>query len=832
MMISGDSDKSKRTFFKKAARRRHLRKIFKRNNDAVQEKSSWQKRLKKASLKLLFVLIILAAVTLIFFDQMLYFAIITLGSNLAGVDISMDKVETSLRRGDIKIINLRIGNPEGFSDGNLAEAASIYISIDKSSLFSEELIFSEIEVRNLSVHGEINAGGMLNLQQLSNNIRLGNKKRTDSGGQRIIFSHIRLDNLSVSISDDRNERNITGSGISLRYADVSVPTGRAELNNLKITPPKQYSGKLLELNTVEIQFTPDIFRAAAPEISSIKIDGLQTIIGLAGENKSSIHEIFWNCNQLFFPDDAAKNDDSNAANADNASPNTLSFDKFSFKNVSLTFHDAEYKNSIHGFGVSFEQLQCSLKEGSITLSGLQVTNPEGFNRNMLRIKTAEIKFVPDSIYTNSPEITMTTADSIHTVVGFNENSQSNLHAVYKSLEQLLMPWNSDNIKTDEQTADSEIVPVIGNFKLSNIVLDVWDIRKESNINGFGININQISGSVKDGRLNLAGLQIDQPAGYTEDMLNIKTLDMQIVPESIGKPVVVIKDLQIDGMHAIAGLKAPGNSNIREVADTVMLLCYPIFAPSIEAGKNDSEKNEGTTVDIQNCVLKNCSISVHDSRKNNNIQGFSIAVGNLSYNHDSGNLSVHKFQITNPDKFHHRYLMTVESIYAGLKKHDSSYHLKHLEINELHGVLEYNAQGRTNFHEVSDALFVIFKQTPPCLLPDAKKEKKEAKETTYVLDYYRVKNSSLQLWDPKTKVPLKMPLGRDEKNYTMVSSDTPILESWHEDAVSSEKSMKDITHASKVMMYLLNATAESGIDFLWKTTENGSMLIQKLFNLFP
>ena len=74
--------------------------------------------------------------------------------------------------------------------------------------------------------------------------------------------------------------------------------------------------------------------------------------------------------------------------------------------------------------------------------------------------------------------------------------------------------------------------------------------------------------------------------------------------------------------------------------------------------------------------------------------------------------------------------------------------------------------------------------------------------------------------------------RDEKNYTMVSSDTPILESWHEDAVSSEKSMKDITHASKVMMYLLNATAESGIDFLWKTTENGSMLIQKLFNLFP
>ena len=43
MMISGDSDKSKRTFFKKAARRRHLRKIFKRNNDAVQEKASWQK---------------------------------------------------------------------------------------------------------------------------------------------------------------------------------------------------------------------------------------------------------------------------------------------------------------------------------------------------------------------------------------------------------------------------------------------------------------------------------------------------------------------------------------------------------------------------------------------------------------------------------------------------------------------------------------------------------------------------------------------------------------------------------------------------------------------
>ncbi len=820
MTTENSKQMHRRSLFGKMLRRHRLRKLFRRKHQNV-EKRTWKSRIAGISGNIIIALLILAAAVIIFFDQLLCFAITRAGSAFAGVEITIGNLETSWCRGDIRIDDLRVGNPEGFGDGDLLEISYVYILVDKSTIFSDKCVFKNIELRNISVHGKINCDGVLNLQKLSDHLWKYSDS-SSSSGERFLLNRIRVDNLNASICDQREDSNITGTGITLKHADISLEKGIAELNDMYITPPEKYSGKLIELSSAALRFTPHIFYSEKPVLENIDIDGLHANIGLQGDGNSSVHEIFRSCSSLFFADGTPDSGETDGS----GDGSMLIFDSFCFKNVSFSFRDDKHENSIHGFGVNFDKLSGSFKNGKLNLSGLQVNNPDGFNRNMFKIQSAEIEFVPDSIFSGEPEITMTKMDTIYAVIGFNRENQSNLYAVLHSLEQLFLPFSTNEPEVEQN--DTSTPPRIGNFEFTNINLDVWDVRKERNINGCAISLDGLKGSVKDGIINISNLKISPPAGYNQEMLSIKSLDLQFIPESLDEQKIIITDLYADGLKATAGLKDPDISNISEVADAVKLFFQPLFKPSSEASGTTDEQDTELPFIVQNCLLKDCNFSVQDHRKKDNIQGFGISVGELNFNRISGKIKLHKFMIFNPHGYYRRYLLALTAADAVITENNGSTRLKTLDINGLHGVFEYKSDGKTNFHEIADAMFVIFHRIPPCRIREEKPAPPVKKEE-YTLDHCKISNSSLLIWDARQRVPLRVPLMIDSKNYKMSSSDTPVLESIHNQATDFERELKDITSASKILLGVLNSTTESGVNFIKESTEQSAKFLQALFD---
>ena len=82
-------------------------------------------------------------------------------------------------------------------------------------------VFKNIELRNISVHGKINCDGVLNLQKLSDHLWKYSDS-SSSSGERFLLNRIRVDNLNASICDQREDSNITGTGITLKHADISL----------------------------------------------------------------------------------------------------------------------------------------------------------------------------------------------------------------------------------------------------------------------------------------------------------------------------------------------------------------------------------------------------------------------------------------------------------------------------------------------------------------------------------------------------------------------------------------------------------------------------------
>ena len=126
------------------------------------------------------------------------------------------------------------------------------------------------------------------------------------------------------------------------------------------------------------------------------------------------------------------------------------------------------------------------------------------------------------------------------------------------------------------------------------------------------------------------------------------------------------------------------------------------------------------------------------------------------------------------------------------------------------------------------MFVIFHRIPPCRIRE-KKPATPVKKEEYTLDHCKISNSSLLIWDARQRVPLRVPLVIDSKNYKMSSSDTPVLESIHNQATDFERELKDITSASKILLGVLSYTTEGGVNFIKESTEQSAKFLQALFD---
>ena len=760
---------------------------------------------------LLFFLATVVIAVIIFFDSILMVLITSIGSRITGAEVSLGNVETSFLRGDIKLTDLRIDNPEGFSNSPAIEIASLYLQIDKKTLFDKKITITDLEIRNLTLYGAVNYKGEVNIRNILQKSILSpvpSGKKTDTA----IFDleKFQLGNVRAIIKEDFHHNRMEKFGFAFKQLSGSTVDGKFSLTGLHLTPPGECSHSMLELNSAEITIDPASIYSQNPVIKNIKINDLNATAALHDTGNSNIHIVFDAFEQLFH----ATTDVPEFFDSRQITPKV---ENISVNNSSLAVWDERNQNNIHGFGIKFDNFSAAITSGDITFKKLIISNPRNYSRNMLEIKSAHIKFEPDSIWSGIPVFNNIQADGIQATAGFRGDNDSNVTEVIFSVKEIFQSITATPASAEAEADD--LFPVVKNFNISDASFIVADSRTADNIHGFGAYFKQFSGSPSKGSLFLSGLKVKNPQGYNRDMLDVKTLLLEFVPESLSEPVTKIQKIEVDGINAIIGLKENNHSNIHDVRNTFAVIFFPLFYKKSQETTDAADYL--SSLEISDFVMTNSTVSVWDSRSTDNLHGFSASVEKLDLSKTNGFISLKNLRLTNPNGYQNKEMLTIGSLDSKFTESDNGTLITEtLIINSLHASGEFKTDGRFNMHETADLLCFLCDEEVTCPLPQKDKEQKTDPEKTYHTGIFKMTNSTFSLWDARRRIPLKISIDQNEPKYKFSSGTQSALAVLHNDTATLETECADITDIGKLIFYFLNNTAESGVQLLKKSGDTG------------
>ena len=93
------------------------------------------------------------------------------GTEIVGTRVRVDSVDIELAAGRGTIRNVRVANPEGYSDADAISLAEIELEIDARSLGEQPFRITRVRVGDSVVHFELHADGGSNIEQISRHIR-------------------------------------------------------------------------------------------------------------------------------------------------------------------------------------------------------------------------------------------------------------------------------------------------------------------------------------------------------------------------------------------------------------------------------------------------------------------------------------------------------------------------------------------------------------------------------------------------------------------------------------------------------------------------------------
>ena len=124
----------------------------------------------------------------------------THGPGLTGTDVALGGASVSLFSGEGELTDLRIGNPEGYSDARAFDLGRIKISIDPKSVTSDVVRVRQIVVDGPKLLAEFDPAGRNNLKAILNHVKAaaGTSSSKGSsgggGGKRLIIDEFRFEN--------------------------------------------------------------------------------------------------------------------------------------------------------------------------------------------------------------------------------------------------------------------------------------------------------------------------------------------------------------------------------------------------------------------------------------------------------------------------------------------------------------------------------------------------------------------------------------------------------------------------------------------------------------
>ncbi len=102
--------------------------------------------LKKVLIGIGVVLVVLIVAVTLFLGPVIKAGVETIGSQVAGVEMTLEKASVNLLTGNVKIKGLIIGNPDGFKTPSLMELGQFVLDLDMGSLLTDTIVVKKIHI--------------------------------------------------------------------------------------------------------------------------------------------------------------------------------------------------------------------------------------------------------------------------------------------------------------------------------------------------------------------------------------------------------------------------------------------------------------------------------------------------------------------------------------------------------------------------------------------------------------------------------------------------------------------------------------------------------------
>lgn len=163
------------------------------------EKKSFIAKLGKIVLIVLIIIIVLAGVALFFLDPIVKTAFTKVGPEVTGTTMNLETFDSSLFAGEVTVLGLAVGNPEGYHSPDALAFNTLFIKINNESLLTDTIVIEEIVVDGLHVDYEIQSN--LSFKSLFSG-DFGNFASSESNLTRILEN---VDDFARRMSKEKSE---------------------------------------------------------------------------------------------------------------------------------------------------------------------------------------------------------------------------------------------------------------------------------------------------------------------------------------------------------------------------------------------------------------------------------------------------------------------------------------------------------------------------------------------------------------------------------------------------------------------------------------------------
>lgn len=201
------------------------------------------------------------------------------GTEVAGVKVSVGEVKISLTEGKASISGLTVANPPGFAGAHAFSLGNIAVALDTGSLGADPIVVKDVAVAAPRVSYELGTGGTSNLDAIRKNVAAksgggGDKASSSEGGKKLVIDRLFISKGSVALAApvpgmkaEAALADITLTGIGRKSGGASAAEIATQVLDA-LTKSALKAGQSLTVGNVG-----DMVKGAVPS------DGLKGILG-------------------------------------------------------------------------------------------------------------------------------------------------------------------------------------------------------------------------------------------------------------------------------------------------------------------------------------------------------------------------------------------------------------------------------------------------------------------------------------------------------------------------------------------------------------------------